>query len=103
MAEILKLKIPSIVIPFEQSLDNHQMKNSDILTEYDIGWVITEKDFNIKKFNSILKKLMVNDKVLKKINKNYLKLENYNKQQQNNNTPNQIIEKLILSFFNEKK
>ena len=50
IAEILHLKIPCIIIPLKNSMDNHQAINSKIINTYKLGWVINENEFNSNTF-----------------------------------------------------
>ena len=78
LAEIISLKIPSIIIPFQNSLDDHQSINSDIISKNKVGWVINEKEFKLDEFNLIIKKLILNRNIIKNIKNKFLILEKKN-------------------------
>ena len=102
LAEIISSKIPSIIIPLENSLDDHQKINSKIISKNKVGWVINEKDFKFSKFNLILKKLIFDKNIIKSIKNNFLILEKKNNNLLKNNSPNDVILKSICFTLNQK-
>ena len=100
LAEIISLKIPSIIIPFQNSLDDHQSINSDIISKNKVGWVINEKEFKLDEFNLIIKKLILNRNIIKNIKNKFLILEKKNNKLLKNNSPNEVLFRSICSTLN---
>ena len=101
LAEIISLKIPSIIIPLENSLDDHQSINSKIISNNKLGWVINQKDFKLKEFNSIIKNLIVNPNTIKNIKSNFLSLEKKNNKLLNYNSSNEVLFQSICTTLNQ--
>merc|ERR1711991_112561 len=78
IAEILHLKIPSIIIPLKNSMDNHQEINSKIINDNKLGWVINEDDFKNETFIKLIEGLITKNLHLDKIKLNLEKYENKN-------------------------
>ncbi len=102
LAEIISSKIPSIIIPLENSLDDHQKINSKIISKNKVGWVINQKDFKFAKFNLILKKLIFDKNTIKSIKNNFLILEKKNNSLLKNNSPNDVILNSICFTLNQE-
>ncbi len=75
IAEIIKCKIPSILIPYPNSADNHQLHNAKIHENLGAGILIEQK--NIDHLFDEVKALIHNENLLKQIEIN---LENLNKE-----------------------
>ncbi len=102
IAEIISSKIPSIIIPLENSLDDHQLINSKIISKNKVGWVINQKNFKIPEFNLIIKKLILDKNIIKNIKKKFLILEKNNTHLLKNNSPNEILLQSIFLTLNQK-
>ena len=68
--EFCAAKKPMILIPFENSADNHQQKNASFLEKNGAALIVEEKEFTINNFGDILNNIIFNDKILKKMSKN---------------------------------
>ena len=68
--EFCAAKKPMILIPFENSADNHQQKNASFLEKNGAALIVEEKEFTINNFGNILNNIIFNDKILKKMSKN---------------------------------
>ena len=102
IAEIISSKIPSIIIPLENSLDDHQLINSKIISKNKVGWVINQKNFKIPEFNLIIKKLILDENIIKNIKKKFLILEKNNTHLLKHNSPNEILLQSIFLTLNQK-
>ena len=96
IAEILYLKIPCIIIPLKNSMDNHQEINSKIIKDNKLGWVINENDFKNDTFIKLIEDLITKNLHLEKIK---LNLENYKKvndRKKKYKSPNEILSKHLI-------
>jgi len=93
LAELSLLNIPFLAVPLPKAKDNHQLENAIYYKNKNCCWIIEQKDFNRKSFNSFLIKILNNKDLYleKKIN-----LKNFNYQ----NTWTNVNEK-ILNTINE--
>jgi UDP-N-acetylglucosamine--N-acetylmuramyl-(pentapeptide) pyrophosphoryl-undecaprenol N-acetylglucosamine transferase len=93
LAEISLSKRPFIAIPLPSSKDNHQLENANYYKNKGCCWVVDQIDFNKKKFEDLLSKILNNkDEILLKKNN----LEKLNFQ----NTWNNVNQNL-LNIINE--
>ena len=95
IAEILELKIPCIIIPLKNSMDNHQEINSKIINDNKIGWVIDENDFKSDNFTKLIEDVVTKNLHLNKIKLNLEKYKNKNDRKKKYETSNQIFTKHI--------
>ncbi len=95
IAEILHLKIPCIIIPLKNSMDNHQVINSKIINTYKLGWVINENEFNSDTFIKIIEDIVTENLHLDKIKLNLQNYKNKNDKKQKNKSPNEIIKEIL--------
>ena len=102
IAEILVSKIPSVIIPLPNSLDNHQFLNSKIISKNKLGWVISEKELNSTNLKKIFNKITKSKVSEKKIKKNFEILNNKLSKFSNNKLPNEIINEAIKKIDNKK-
>lgn len=72
ISELIKLKIPSILIPLPSSAKNHQLKNALYLKSTGCAEVIEEKDINEQQLASAINKIL---KDQAKYEANFAKLE----------------------------
>ena len=97
IAEILQLKIPSIIIPLSQALDDHQKLNSNIIKDNDLGSVIDEVNFNEKVFINLITDIIDNEGLLKNIKLHFQKFTKKNNKLKNFQTSEEIIFKNLIS------
>lgn len=97
IAEILQLKIPSIIIPLPQALDDHQRLNSNIIKDNNLGWVIDEVNFNEKAFINLIKSIIDDGSLLKNIKLHFQKFTEKNKRLKKFRTSEEIIFKNLIS------
>ena len=95
IAEILHLKIPCIIIPLKNSMDNHQVFNSKIITSNKLGWVINENEFNSDTFIKIIEDITIKNLYLDKIKLNLEKYNNKNDRKQKQKSSNEIIIEIL--------
>ena len=93
LGELVNLKIPFISIPLPTSADNHQLKNAIYYERKNFGFLIEEKDLNLRLFHFIKDIYRDNSK----LNKIILNQRQYSDKNVYNNI-NEVLEKI----FNEK-
>ena len=103
LAEIIVSKIPSIIIPFNKALDNHQMINSRLISNNNLGWVINENDFDIKYFNKIIKDLVLKKNILVEKKKKFCSFNKKIAKITNDKLPNQILYDSIMKMLSFKQ
>ena len=69
LSEILVANIPSILIPFKYSKDNHQFINARKLTNSGASWLIEEDSFTEERLFSLLNKIFFSIDVLSRKSK----------------------------------
>ena len=99
IAEILHLKIPCIVFPLTNSLDNHQFFNSKIIENYKLGWVINENYFNNAHFTKLIESIILNKKLLKKIKNNFEKYSTKKNYKTNFQSSVEIITNILITHI----
>ena len=65
LAELFVLKIPFLVIPLQNSKDNHQYENAKHYKDKNCCWIIDEKNLNKKKIYFKLSNIILNKKEFK--------------------------------------
>ena len=95
IAEILHLKIPCIIIPLKNSMDNHQEINSKIINDNKLGWVINENDFKNDTFIKLIEDLTTKNLHLDKIKLNLEKYKDKNDRKKKYKSSNEIFSKHI--------
>ncbi len=98
IAEILHLKIPCIIIPLKNSMDNHQEINSKIINNNKLGWVIKEDEFNSDTFIKIIEDILTKNLHLDKIKLNLEKYKNKNDRIQKHKSSNEIIKNSLQTY-----
>ena len=98
IAEILHLKIPCIIIPLKNSMDNHQEINSKIINNYKLGWVINENEFNSDTFIKIIEDIVTKNLHLGKLKLNLDKYKNKNDRKKINKSSNEILYEHIIKL-----
>jgi UDP-N-acetylglucosamine--N-acetylmuramyl-(pentapeptide) pyrophosphoryl-undecaprenol N-acetylglucosamine transferase len=68
--EFCAAKKPMILVPFANSADDHQEKNARYFEKHGAAIVVREPEFTINKINEILKNLIDNQEILKKMSQN---------------------------------
>ena len=96
IAEILYLKIPCIIIPLKNSMDNHQAINCKIIYDNKLGWVIDEDNFENNTLIKIIENIITKNLHLDKIKVNLEKFKNENDRKKENKSPNEILSKYII-------
>ena len=96
IAEILYLKIPCIIIPLKNSMDNHQEINCKIISDNKLGWVIDEDNFENNTLIKIIEDIITKNLHLDKIKVNLEKFKNENDRKKGNKSPNEILSKYII-------
>ena len=96
IAEILHLKIPSIILPLKSSMDNHQEINSKIINDKKLGWVIDENDFKNETLIKIIDDIISKNLHLDKIKLNLENYKNKNDRKKKYKSSNEILLKHII-------
>jgi UDP-N-acetylglucosamine--N-acetylmuramyl-(pentapeptide) pyrophosphoryl-undecaprenol N-acetylglucosamine transferase len=68
--EFCAAKKPMILVPFALAADNHQEKNARYLEKQGAAIVVNEAEFTINKMNELLRNLIDNPAILKKMSEN---------------------------------
>lgn len=95
IAELIAAQKPSILIPFSQSAENHQLFNARELERIKGARVILEKDFTPERFISEIRSFIENKDRLKQMEENLKKLKTEN--------PAEKITDLCMELMNKKK
>ena len=98
LAEVLHLKIPCIIIPFKNSMDNHQKINSKIINDYKLGWVIDEDNFKNDILIKIIEDIITKNLHLDEKKINLEKYKNKNDKKKKYKSSNEIISKHIIKL-----
>ena len=98
LAEILHLKIPCIIIPLKNSMDNHQKINSKIINDNKLGWVIDEDNFKNDTLIKIIEDIITKNLHLDKLTLNLENYNNENDRKKKYKSSNEIISKHIIKF-----
>ena len=96
IAEILYLKIPCIIIPLKNSMDDHQTINCKIINDNKLGWVIDEDNFENNTLIKIIEDIITKNLHLDKIKLNLEKYKNENDRKKKYKSPNEILSKHII-------
>ena len=96
IAEILYLKIPCIIIPLKNSMDNHQAINCKIINDNKLGWVIDEDNFENNTLIKIIEDIITKNLHLDKIKLNLEKYKNKNDRKKKYKSSNEILSKHII-------
>lgn len=78
IAEFCAAKKPMILIPFAKAADDHQTKNALIVEKSGAAIIIAEQDFTINKMTEVIKSLISDENLLKKMSINAGKIANLN-------------------------
>ena len=70
--------------------------NSKIISDNNLGWVINEKEFNIKYFNKIIKNLVLKEKIFANKQKEFFCFGEKILKISNKKSPNEILYKSII-------
>ena len=98
IAEILYLKIPCILIPLKNSMDNHQKMNAKIINDNKLGWVIDESDFKNENFIKLIEDIVTKNLYLDKIKINLERYRNKNNRKNKYESSNKILSKHIIKL-----
>ena len=91
MAELSHAKTPFIAVPYPYAIDDHQYLNAKYYRDRGCCWIINQEDFNDETLFNLIIKILKNKKMLDEIEKNMLKF--------NSKNTNQEIEKTINEFW----
>ena len=91
LTEIMNLAIPSIIVPFPYSADDHQMKNSQYLENNNAAIVINQKNLTQKYLTSIFLSLIDNSIIREELKEN---LSILNKKDATKNICEEIIRQI---------
>ena len=103
VAEIITSKKPAILVPYPNSLDNHQTENSQII-KGNGGWIFEENKNKINELNKLIDSILKNPKKLieanQKLNKFSKKLDGF----LNYKTPTVFLTDLLMerNLINKK-
>lgn len=103
IAEILASNRPVILVPFPNSLDNHQLQNARFIEANNGGWVFDQTKSDINELSTLIKNILTNPQKLLKASK---KLELLSKRLQNlrqKETPEKVLSDLILEIINDNQ
>ena len=95
IAEILHLKIPCLIIPLKNSMDDHQVINSKIINKYKLGWVMNENNFNSETFKKIIEDIIKKNLYLDQIKLNLEKYKSKNDRKKKYKSANEIIKSIL--------
>ncbi len=70
IVEFCAAKKPMILVPFKCAADDHQLKNARIVESAGAAIVVLEDEFNITKMSEIVRNLVNNKNILKKMSQN---------------------------------
>ena len=104
VAEIITSKKPAILVPYPNSLDNHQSENSQII-KGNGGWVFEENKNKISELKKLIDSILKNPKKLieanQKLNKFSKKLDEF----LNHKTPTVFLSDLLMkrNLINKKE
>ena len=104
VAEIITSKKPAILVPYPNSLDNHQSENSQIIKGKG-GWIFEENKNKINELKNLIDSILKNPEKLieanQKLNKFSKKLDRF----LNNKTPTVFFTDLLRerNFINKKE
>ena len=99
IAEITAIGVPSILVPSPYVANNHQYYNALELVNNKASVLLEEKDFNAKNLISKIDELLSNEKLLKEMHNNALKLGNPN----SSDLIYKEIKKLVGSYGKDNK
>ncbi len=74
LAELFVLKIPFLVIPLQNSKDNHQYENAKFYKDKNCCWIFDEKNLDKKRLFTKLNNIVLNKKEFKSKKKSIIKL-----------------------------
>ena len=97
IAEILYLKIPCIIIPLKNSMDDHQEINSKIINDNKLGWVIDEDNFENNTLIKIIEDIITKNLHLDEIKLNLEKYKHENDRKKKYKSPNEILSKHLIN------
>ena len=64
VSELAVSGVPSILVPYPNSTDDHQLVNARFISEADAGWLITQNDFTVERVSRLIIELMDNAELL---------------------------------------
>ena len=70
ISENLISGLPAIYIPLSNSIDNHQLRNAEMIKSYNAGRIINENEISKEKFLNLLTDLLNSNSLLEKMSRN---------------------------------
>lgn len=64
VSELAVSGVPSILVPYPNSTDDHQLANAHFISEADAGWLVTQKEFTVERVSKLIMELMDNSELL---------------------------------------
>ncbi|MCX8500096.1 MAG: undecaprenyldiphospho-muramoylpentapeptide beta-N-acetylglucosaminyltransferase, partial [Alphaproteobacteria bacterium] len=60
VSELAVSGVPSILVPYPNSTDDHQLANARFISDADAGWLILQPEFTVERVSALLVELMDN-------------------------------------------
>ena len=64
VSELAVSGVPSILVPYPNSTDDHQLANARFISDADAGWLIAQPEFTVERVSALLVDLMDNPEKL---------------------------------------
>ncbi|MDI9408159.1 MAG: undecaprenyldiphospho-muramoylpentapeptide beta-N-acetylglucosaminyltransferase [Candidatus Pacebacteria bacterium] len=64
VSELAVSGVPSILVPYPNSTDDHQLINAHFISKAEAGWLITQQEFTVERVSKLLMELMDNSELL---------------------------------------
>ena len=97
IAEIIASQKPAILVPFPNSLDNHQIENASFIKKNDGGWVFDEQKDKINKLKKLIINLIVTPDKLLEVSQQLNKLSNKLDSLTSQKTSSEFLNELLLN------
>ena len=97
IAEIIASQKPAILVPFPNSLDNHQIENASFIKKNDGGWVFDEQKDKINKLKKLIINLIVTPDKLLEVSQQLNKLSNNLDSLTSLKTSSEFLNELLLN------
>jgi len=97
IAEIIASQKPAILVPFPNSLDNHQIENASFIKKNDGGWVFDEQKDKINKLKKLIINLIVTPDKLLEVSQQLNKLSSKLDSLTSLKTSSELLNELLLN------
>ena len=97
IAEIIASQKPAILVPFPNSLDNHQLENASFIKKNDGGWVFDEQKDKINKLKKLIINLIVTPDKLLEVSQQLNKLSSKLDSLTSLKTSSEFLNELLLN------